>query len=42
MKEKEVTDVVQSQRDEGCSEKRITEEEGWALQQEREILQCHL
>ena len=36
MKEKEVTDGVLSQRDQGCSEKRITEEEGWASEQERD------
>lgn len=36
MKEKKVTDVAQSQRDQGCSEKRITKEEDWALQQERD------
>lgn len=38
MKEKEVTDGVRSQRDQGCSEKRITEKEkeGWALEQERD------
>lgn len=34
MKEKEVSDGVRSQRVQGCSEKRITEE-GWALEQQR-------